>query len=456
MARVAIVNLASMSMPGNEPIFPIGARAVQAALDRAGHVTRLIDFVEDPNAHADLSWAAAGWDIIGFSIRNIDPIDLACDGFVPHYEAFVQRVRTAAGSPAPVLVGGGPGYSLFGEPLLRRIGFDVGVVGPGEQSMLAIAADPERYRRYGTNVRGERHPGFMTEVLKHPGSLMQTYARSAGAMIGVEAKRKTCYQECVYCPYAYISGDNQGDLKPLALLEQELRGIHAAGIRRVFFTDAIFNSELRYAKQVVSLIAKLALPDLTWSAYFAPRPFDDEFAELLAASGIEAVHLSPDSLDVGMMDRLGKRFDTRHVTRFIERCRRHNLQMRISVVFGGPGENEESVRTSARYANAQLRPEDLVLNVGFRVLPATALARQLGLPDEHLVEPTFYPFDPQLFTWIIEHFDSRFMHSNRLLHLMVDNIASKKMVKVPHGCSAQSTPHTSLPYLALTRRSPDG
>jgi hypothetical protein len=165
------------------------------------------------------------------------------------------------------------------------------------------------------------------------------------------------------------------------------------------------------------------------------------------------VVVSPDSLDVRMMGRLGKRFDTRHVTRFIERCRRNGLEMRISVVFGGPGESEESVRASAQYANEHLRAEDLVLNVGYRVLPATALARELGLPDDHLIEPTFYPLEPQLFTWIIEHFDGRFMHNRRLLHLMVGNIASKKMVKVPHGEDPGTTAPNGFPYLALTSRS---
>jgi hypothetical protein len=108
------------------------------------------------------------------------------------------------------------------------------------------------------------------------------------------------------------------------------------------------------------------------------------------------------------------------------------------------------VRATAEYANAHLRPEDLVLNVGFRVLPATGLARQLGLADQHLVEPTFYPLDPEIFSWIIKHFDSRFMPHERLLHLMVDNIASKKMTKVPHRDAAERA--SGFPYLALTRR----
>lgn len=149
---------------------------------------------------------------------------------------------------------------------------------------------------------------------------METYTQFDEAMIGVETRRKTCYQGCVYCPYAYITGENSGDLKPLELLAAELRAIHASGIRRVFFTDGIFNSELRYAKDVVRLLIELNLPGLTWSAYFTPKPFDDEFAELLALSNVEFVVISPDSLDDRVMKLLGKTFGTRHVDRCLERC----------------------------------------------------------------------------------------------------------------------------------------
>jgi radical SAM superfamily enzyme YgiQ (UPF0313 family) len=455
VARIALVNLASMPMPGNEPIFPIGARCLQAALEQAGHETRLVDFVESPALFDDLSWVAQQWDVIGFSIRNIDPIDLAREGFVRYYRQFIERVREAAGDLTPLMVAGGPGYSLFGNALLKRLRLDVGVVGPGESAMLEIAADPGKYRGHGRNLSGGRFEGFLTERLDHPAPLLRAYAQLPAAMIGIETKRKTCYQECVYCPYAHISGDNLGDLKPLSLIEHEIRGIYKAGVRRIFFTDAIFNSEIRFAKQVVGLLADLKLPGLTWSGYFAPRPFDDEFAELIAASNIESVLISPDSLDVAMMGRLGKRFDTRHVTRFIERCRKHGLKTRVNLVFGGPGETEETVRTSAEYVNEHLNAGEPVLNIGFRVLPATALARQVGIPDDDLVEPTFYPLDPDLFGWVVKYFDGQFLPNERLLHIMVGNIASKKMTKVPYPDDAQPVAPTGFPYLALTRRPSD-
>ncbi|WP_329615780.1 radical SAM protein [Streptomyces brevispora] len=454
MARVALVNLASLPMPGNEPIFPIGLRCVQDALVRADHEARLIDFVENPAAVEDLSWVTEPWDMIGFTIRNIDPIDMSCDGHVEHYQAFLDRVRRALGDRKPLLVGGGPGYSLFADQLMERLGFDVGVVGPGEQSMLDIVADPDRYRGAHQNITGRRYDAFMTEPLRHPRSLMETYTQFSEAMIGVETRRKTCYQGCVYCPYAYISGDNAGDLRPLELIAEELRAIHASGIRRVFFTDGIFNSELRYAKDVVRMISELDLPGLTWSAYFTPKPFDDEFAELLAISKVEFVVISPDSLDDRVMKLLGKTFGTRHVDRCLERCRRHGIPARVNVVFGGPGEDRESVRNSAEYINSRLEDGELVMHVGYRVLPETGMARQLGMADPELVDPTFYPFHPDLFSWIIKDLDSRFMPARVLINFMAARNASKRMTKVPLPAERQDAAPTEFPYLALSRQLP--
>ncbi|WP_042440464.1 B12-binding domain-containing radical SAM protein [Streptacidiphilus albus] len=455
MARVALVNLASLPMPGNEPIFPIGLRCVQDALDRAEHDTRLFDFVQDPAAAEDLSWVSEPWDAIGFTIRNIDPIDMACDGHVEHYVAFLDRVRAALGdAPAPLLIGGGPGYSLFADQLLPRLGFDVGVVGPGEQAMLDILKAPNRYRKAGRNITGRSYGGFMVNSLDHPRPLMETYTAFDGAMIGVETRRKTCYQGCVYCPYAYISGDNGGDLKPLELIGAELRTIHASGIHRVFFTDGIFNSELRFAKEVVQLIIDLALPGLTWSAYFTPKPFDDEFAALLAASKVEFVVISPDSLDDRVMRLLGKSFETRHVDKCLERCRQHGIPARVNVVFGGPGETRESVRNSAQYINSRLEQGELAMHLGYRVLPQTHMAQQLSIPDADLVSPTFYPFDPDLFGWVMEDLDSRFMSTRVLMNLMAARSSSRRMTRIPLPQDPAGAAPTEFPYLALSRQLP--
>ncbi|MFC7221188.1 B12-binding domain-containing radical SAM protein [Streptomyces polyrhachis] len=439
-------------MAGNEPIFPIGVRCVQDALDRAGHITQLIDFVETPEMSSTFDWLDDEWDIIGFTIRNIDPIEIAAGTHVDDYIRFIARIREelAERGLEPLLVGGGPGFSLFGDILVAKLGLDVGVVGPGENLMLDIAKDPHPYRGRRVSLQGRRHEGFLNDVLHHPPSLMDAYTEAHGAMIGVETRRKTCYQGCVYCPYAYIAGDNAGDLKPMSILAQEIQGIYDAGFRRIFFTDGIFNSELNYAKQVVRLLHELSLPDLKWAAYFTPKPFDDEFGKILAGSGIEAVVVSPDSLDDAVMRNLGKTFDTRHVLRFLERSQKYQLPVRVNVVFGGPGETRKTISNSAKFINDNLAHNELVAHMGYRILPSTELSRQAKMDAHELLYPTYYPFDLEMFNWVIQDLDSRFITPKFMINQLAGRAAARKMVKL--GVQDATHAASGRTYLALASR----
>ncbi|ALT79267.1 B12-binding domain-containing radical SAM protein [Paucibacter sp. KCTC 42545] len=429
MSKILLINLSSLPMPGNEPIYPIGVRCIQQALDLAGHRTLVVDFVETPQAFDDLTWASGDWDVIGFAIRNIDPIGLAREGHIDDYLRFTNRVKAVA-NPNAVLVGGGPGYSLFADSLTELLGLHVGVRGPGETVMLEIANDPGRYKLGPQVIDGQRYEGFITEPLTHQPNLVRVYANDRLSMIGVETRRKTCFQRCVYCPYAYITGQNSGDLKPLELLRAEISGIYDAGFRRIFFTDGIFNSGITFAKQIVRMLTEQRWPGLTWSAYFAARPFDEEFAELLRYSGVESVVVSPDSLDGGLMERLGKNFDLAAMDKFVEICRRHSLRMSVNVVFGGPDESRETVANTARYINEKLASDELSMHVGYRILPHTSLSAETGLNEKDLLYPTFYPFDPDLFKWANSDLDKRFMTNSRMLNLLAGRASLLRMAKI--------------------------
>jgi radical SAM superfamily enzyme YgiQ (UPF0313 family) len=449
VARVLLINLASLPMRGNDPIFPIGARCIEDALIDEGHTVELMDFVERPEALDDLKWVNANWDVIGFAIRNIDPIDLACDGHVLDYERFVTRVRNALDNSCALLVVGGPGYSLFAETLLNRLKVHVGVIGPGEVAMINIANDPERYLGSKTIITGERYPKFVDKVMSHPPSLMRAYVDSTDAMIGVETLRRTCFQKCVYCPYAYISGKNSGDFKSIETLAAEIDNIYSGGFKRIFFTDAIFNSQ-RAAKPIVKMLSGSDFPDLTWSAYFSPQPFDDEFANLLAHSGAEHIVVSPDSLDSTVMRLLGKNFDLASVERFIIRCRKHGLRAKVNIVFGGPGETRETVSNTARFANEMLYDDELSMHVGYRILPETELARQTGLTESELISPTFYPIDEDIVHWVIASMDDRFLTTSIMLNLFAGRASARRMSKLS---TSNPIEEDKFSYTALSRAS---
>lgn len=438
MARVALVNLASLRMPGNDPIFPLGVERIRQVLEEAGHQVRLVDFRQQPALQHDHGWVLEGWDVIGLTMRNIDPIDLSCASHVPEYASYTASLQAAAaGQEAPLWIGGGPGFSLFAEELTRMLHLDVGVVGPGESLMATVCADPTAYRGVGPRVlTGTPDPDFSTRVMRYSPDLMRVYAGDDQAMIGVETRRKSCYQGCTYCPYAHITKDDTGARRTMETLLEEVRSIHASGIRRVFFTDGIFNAELRYAKEVVAALNAADLPGLRWSAYFTPKPFDAELAELLATSSVEYVVVSPDSLDPGMMNELGKSFDVRHVRRFLDACRTHDLEPRVNVVLGGPHESEATARRTLEFANQHLRAGELALHFGYRVLPETAMSRQTRTSPADLLEPTFLELDPQVFQWVYDYLDPRFLTTSLMLNMAAARRGLRTQRTVPPLTSA--------------------
>src|SRR5579859_4882808 len=274
MARVALVNLSSLSIPGNDPIFPLGIERIRQVLDEVGHSVRIVDFRREPQRQHDHSWIRQGWDVVGITIRNVDPIDIACESHVPHYRDYVANLRAAAGAAADSIlwVGGGSGFSLFAQELTDILGLDVGVVGPGESAMMRLCRDPRRFAdQQRVIMTGTPDPEFSRRVMEYDPELMATYAGARSAMIGVETRRKSCYQGCTYCPYAHITNDDAGAERDIPALLREIQAICDHGMNRIFFTDAIFNADIRYAKNVVAALnAHLDRPDLRWSAYFTP------------------------------------------------------------------------------------------------------------------------------------------------------------------------------------------
>jgi radical SAM superfamily enzyme YgiQ (UPF0313 family) len=448
MAKVALVNLSSLKMPGNDPIFPLGLERIRQVLQDDGHDVRIIDFRRNPDWQVNPTWLDEGWDVIGLTIRNIDPIDLSCESHVPHYLKYTQTLMQRARS-RPLWVGGGPGFSLFAKDLTENMNLDVGVVGPGETRMRQLAADFSQYIGAGPTVlSGVADPEFDKRIMKYDANLMRVYAGQHEAMIGVETRRKSCYQGCTYCPYAHITGNDDGDVRTVESIISEIEGIYDSGIRRIFFTDGIFNADLRHAKRVIAALKKRQLPALKWSAYFTPKPFDTEIAELLVDSGVDAVVVSPDSLDIQMMNELGKSFDTRHVLKFLELCRNYELSPKVNVVIGGPNESEQTTKNSIKFINENLRDDELVLHIGYRVLPETAMSEQTQTSAEELLEPTFLQLDPQVFTWIYDQLDSRFLTTELMLNIAAAKSQLKHRKTVAPQFSVARKKKLTLPVIS--------
>jgi radical SAM superfamily enzyme YgiQ (UPF0313 family) len=182
---------------------------------------------------------------------------------------------------------------------------------------------------------------------------------------------------------------------PRALVEdiRVLRGSHE--VRSFFLIDHCFNSPLDHAKAVLAEIIRSRL-DIAFATTIGPVTacYDDEFFRLFRRAGGTFAILDADSLSATMLERYRKPFAVEDVFSCARLAHRNGLPLVVSMLFGGPGENEQTVRETM----SRLRELDFahfMYAIGVRVLPgtsvcATALREGVVRDRRDLLMPTFY------------------------------------------------------------------
>jgi radical SAM superfamily enzyme YgiQ (UPF0313 family) len=389
-----------------DPVFPIGAAYVAAAAERHGHRIDTLDlcFLEARRPALAAKIAAAQPHVVGISLRNLDssayPLNTS---YIDDYKNLVDAVRALTDAP---IVLGGAGFTVMPTTIMEYLGADVGIVGEGEMAFPWVL---ERIAR-GEPIRAT--PAFHCErvnggVCVSPASRlreldvvgfpsrahfdMDTYYTRGGAL-NVQTKRG-CYFECVFCSYPLIEGTKVRMRRP-AVIADEIQTVRAErGVRHWFFVDNIFNMPIRHCKEVCEELAARAL-DIEWSAYLNPRFVDDELCRLMAQSGCKAIEFGTDSGSPTMIKNLKKEFDADDLRQASTLCHRYNLKFCHSLIFGGPGETDETVTETIALMD-ELRPTAVIAMTGIRILPGTEMVDialrdgQLD-DDDNLLYPKFY------------------------------------------------------------------
>jgi hypothetical protein len=90
-------------------------------------------------------------------------------------------------------------------------------------------------------------------------------------------------------------------------------------------------------------------------------------------------------------------------------CREHGLKFCHSLIFGGPGETEESIDQTIALMD-ELQPTAVIAMTGIRILPGTGMV-EIALrdgqieADDPLIEPRFY-VSPELGDALIDRIDA--------------------------------------------------
>ena len=413
------------------PVYPLGASVIAESTRRLGHEVRLLDLLaENDFAGYDpeiLRRAIEDFrpDCLGLSLRNLESADsgtelggdsastrprrgnitVAAPAHCPNRGAdehwsldLIRRIIADIRriSQAPVVLGGA-GFSLMPEMVLKQTGADYGLAGEGEEIWPAFL-EAFNQGRVAKGLRPRAKPGARQLNAYEP-ELVRRYAERGG-LIGLQTKRG-CPLNCLYCSYPLLEGrrirprPTEEVIDDIARLTSIIEKPHMA------FADAVFNDPAGHWRELLQALVESGLK-VSWTAFFQPTEFEMADFELIKASGASGLEFGTDGSNDAALRGLQKPFNFDLVRQIQDRCSAAGIPAAHYVIFGGPGETDETVEEGLENING-LNNCVAFISAGLSIYPDTPLfelARAEGLLNDYmdLGRPLFYyspSIDPQ-------------------------------------------------------------
>ena len=381
---------------------PSGLSYVARAAREAGHTVRVVDlmFEKDPDAVLAEALAARRWDLVGFSLRNLDTADMRKPlSFVADH---VRRVAMAL-EVAPVVIGG-PAVTAAPEALFRRTGATWAIAGHAERGF------PQFLEEVATGATSFTTPGLLWRegdaIRVHPPDLAghtagidwsvidrKKYARSFMAH-GLVTK-SGCDHACTFCD-ARVTDGPFTPRDPDAIVEDIVREAREYRLNRreYFFIDACFNQPLDWAKRVLEAIARSGVK-VAFSCIVEPTPdLDAEFCRLLRRAGNLMVTGLVGTFHDAPLAALQRPFRLDDIAHAFELFESTGVLYMPQLMLGGPDETRDTVESGLAFL-ARWKPIMVYPAYGIRVYPRAAIRERavadgLVAPDDDLLDPRFY------------------------------------------------------------------
>ncbi|XOB40302.1 MAG: B12-binding domain-containing radical SAM protein [Candidatus Nealsonbacteria bacterium] len=154
-----------------------------------------------------------------------------------------------------------------------------------------------------------------------------------------------CPYHCRFCIY------NNLDFKwrDVDNVVEELKYIYSLGIREVRFRDNTFGAN---RNQALDICRKMILNNFnfSWSCSSRVDVLDKKLLEIMKKSGCHTIQFGVESGNQETLDRFNKGFTLNRVREMFSLCQRLDIRTMAHFILGLPGENQETVLNTLRFA----------------------------------------------------------------------------------------------------------
>ncbi|MGE4293886.1 MAG: radical SAM protein [Desulfovibrio sp.] len=191
-----------------------------------------------------------------------------------------------------------------------------------------------------------------------------------------------CPGNCSFCGSPRFWGPRVRFHSP-AYLVRQIERLAARGVRFFFVSDDTFTLRRESVLEFCRLLRE-RVPGVAWQAISRVDRVDEELLEAMRTAGCVQISYGVESGSPAIRKTLRKKTSNEQIRRAFALTTRYGMLARAYIIYGNPGETDETIRES-RELLAEIRPLVTLFHV-LTVLPGTELYEQakarFGLSDE--------------------------------------------------------------------------
>lgn len=374
------------------PVIPLGLEYIATALEKHNHNVDILDlcFCESQEELLTKALLKEPYDIVGFSIRNIDSLGyFNNEFFLPSIKPLVHCVKKRN---IPVILGGSR-FSAMPYEILDYLDGDYGIIGPGEIIFPRFLELLQSQNLIEKIYDGWQHGPDIELIYLRGKKIDYSKYLSGNGIVGFET-HKGCLNRCPFC----IKASTQTSYKKIPNIIEELKFIVDQGYTHFQLCDDEFNSDLSFSIEFCIALIKAKLP-LKWKLFLKSYPYNEELFKLLYETKAYRISINITS-DKKIQDLNG--YTYYDIEKIIEYCKKYQIELAFDLLVGYPYESFESIKNMINFFKSY-RPTIVCIDSYFRIYNNTVLAdiikhdaslkKNLIKPysdDLSFLEPVFY------------------------------------------------------------------
>ncbi len=351
------------------PSPPLGLAYLAAALEHAGVVVKILDYVIFP------------YTIEGFQ-RELDrfqPDIVGATAVTMTFDTAICLIQDAKRHcPNCLTVMGGPHVSFCAEDTLNAFpDLDMAVIGEGEETIVDISKELLHgkkknwdtilglaYRNAGIVVFTGKRPYADVNTLQPPARHLLALGRyrALGMPISMTTSRG-CPYHCIFCVGRKMVGAKVRYRDPPSVVD-EMESLSRFGFCQINVADDLFTANPRHCIAVCDEILRRNLT-VRWTSFARVDTVSVEVLKRMKAAGCQAVSFGIESGNADILKIIRKGITRDQVIRAVEMCNEAELPPHGSFILGLPGETPDTLKETLAFGE---HLKALGVSYGFHLL----------------------------------------------------------------------------------------